>query len=121
MPSAASSGRSDWLQHARLLVDLRERAAADRRQLLLGGQAVDRDVFDAGAELLEDGRDAHHEELVEVGAGDGQELDALEQRMRRVLRLRQHALVERQPAQLAIDDRAPGLLRSFGSRFDQSC
>ena len=47
--------------------------------------------------------DAHHEELVEVGAGDRQELDALEQRMRRVLRLGEHALVELEPAQLAID------------------
>ena len=87
----------------RLLVDLRERAAADRRQLLLGGLAVDRDLVDAGAEFLQDGGDAHHEELVEVGAGDREELDALEQRVRRVLRLRQHALVERQPAQFAID------------------
>ena len=87
----------------RLIVDLRQRAAADRRQLLIGGLAVDRHLFDAGAELLQDGRDAHHEELVEIGAGDGEELDALEQRMRGVLRLRQHALVERQPAQLSID------------------
>ena len=87
-----------------LLVDLRQRARADGRQLLIGGLAVDRDLLDAGAELLQDGRDAHHEELVEVGAGDGEELDALEQRVRRILRLRQDALVERQPAQLAVDE-----------------
>ena len=79
--------------------------------------AVDRHLLDAGAELLQDGGDAHHEELVEVGAGDGEELDALEQRMRRVLRLRQHALVERQPAQLAIDvqRRAAEVVRDRGS------
>jgi hypothetical protein len=70
---------------------------------LFGGLAVDRHVFDAGPEFLEDGGDAHHEELIEVGAGDGQKLDALEQGVRRVLCLREHALVERQPAQLSID------------------
>ena len=36
-------------------------------------------------------------------AGDGEELDALEQRMRGVARLREHALVELEPAQLAVD------------------
>ena len=72
-------------------------------ELLLGVQAVGRHVLDAGAELLQQRRDPHHEELVEVGAGDAEELDALEQRMRRVLRLREDALVERQPAQLAVD------------------
>ncbi len=86
-----------------LIVDLRQRARADGRQLLIGGLAVDRHLFDAGAEFLQDGGDAHHEELVEVGAGDGEELDALEQRVRRILRLREDALVERQPAQLAVD------------------
>ena len=50
----------------RLIVDLSERVRANRRQLLFGGLAVDRDVFDAGAEFLQDGRDADHEELVEV-------------------------------------------------------
>ena len=86
-----------------LIVDLRERARANRRQLLIGGLAVDRDLFDAGPELLQDGRDAHHEELVQVGAGNGEELDALEQRVRWILRLREHPLVERQPAQFTID------------------
>ena len=36
-------------------------------------------------------------------AGDAEELHALEQRMRWVARLGEHALVELQPAQLAID------------------
>ena len=36
-------------------------------------------------------------------AGDAEELHALEQRMRRVARLREHTLVELEPAQLAVD------------------
>ena len=37
-------------------------------------------------------------------AGDGEELHALEQRVKRVLRLREHALVELEPAQLTVDE-----------------
>ena len=51
----------------RLQVDLLERALPDGGQLLLGVQSVDGHVVDVGAELLQDGRDPHHEELVEVG------------------------------------------------------
>ena len=46
---------------------------------------------------------AHLEELVEVAAVDAEELEALEQRGARVERLVQHAAVELEPAQLAID------------------
>ena len=42
-------------------------------------------------------------ELVEVVRGDCQELDAFQQRLGAVSRLREHAGVERQPAQLAVD------------------
>ncbi len=72
-------------------------------QLLLGVQAVRADVLDAGAILLQQRGDAHHEELVEVRGDDGQELDAFEQGMCRVERLVEHTLVELQPAQLTVD------------------
>src|SRR6478672_2592606 len=42
------------------------------------------------------------EKLVEVGAGDAQEAQPLEQRHRRVLRLRQHAEVEVELRELAV-------------------
>ena len=58
---------------------------------------------DAGLHLLLQAADADHEELVEVGREDGQELEALQQRHRRVLGLLQHAAIELQPAQLAVD------------------
>ena len=78
-------------------------ALPHRVELLLGVVAVRRDVLDFLAELLQRRRDANHEELVEVRAGDAEELHPLEQRVRLVARLREHALVELQPAQLAID------------------
>jgi hypothetical protein len=45
-----------------------------------------------------------HEELVEVRAEDRQELHPLEQRVALVERLAQHAGVEVEPAQLAVDE-----------------
>ena len=47
---------------------------------------------------------ADHEELVEVRRGDRGELDALEQRRGGIGRLFEHALVEREPGQLAVDE-----------------
>ena len=89
--------------HRRLILQHLPRALPHRFELLLGVVAVRRDVFDLLANLLQRRRDANHEELVEVGRGDGEELDPLEQRMRLVPRLCEHPLVELQPAELAID------------------
>ncbi len=72
-------------------------------ELLLGVVAIGRDVLDPFAQRLEHRRDADHEELVEVGADNREELHPLEKRMRGVGRLGQHALIELEPAQLAVD------------------
>src|SRR5262245_46137018 len=48
--------------------------------------------------------DTHHEELVEVRAGDRGELETLQQRRARVCGLFEHALVEGEPGQLAIEE-----------------
>ena len=58
-----------------------------------------------GAELqqLLEARDADLEELIEVARGDGQEAQPLEQRHGFIERLGQHALVELQQRQLAVD------------------
>src|SRR6185437_7190890 len=56
-------------------------------------------------------RHAFHEELVEVRAEDGQELDPLEQRRALVQRLVQHPPVELEPADVAID---PGAAQVTG-------
>ena len=48
--------------------------------------------------------DAHLEELIQVGADDAEELHPLQQRVLRVQRLLQHAVIKLQPAQLPIDE-----------------
>ena len=70
--------------------------------LLLGRAAVDGQAVHAGADLLLEAADPLHEELVEIAADDRQELDALEQRRARVARLVQHAAIELEPGQLAV-------------------
>lgn len=74
-----------------------------RAQLLIDGHAVWRQAAQRRPRLARERRDPDHEELVEVVRRNGQELHALEQRVRVLLGMRQHALVERQPAQLAVD------------------
>ena len=66
---------------------------------------------DAGVDLLLQAGDADLEELVEVRAADRQEAQALEQRRRRVARLLEHAHIELQERQLAIEK---GARRSRG-------
>ena len=75
----------------------------DRLHPFLDLQTVGRDGVHAGPPLAEQAGETHHVELVEVVRGDGEELHALEQRLGAVARLRQHARVERQPAQFAVD------------------
>ena len=62
-------------------------------------------------------RDAHGVELVEVGGRDRQEPQPLQQRHARVLRLLQHAPVEAEPGQLAVEEaRGPGHVGGRGHR-----
>ena len=86
-----------------LLVEHLPRSRAHQRELLLGRQPVGRDVLAVGAHLLLQHRHANHEELVEVGPDDGEELDAFEDRVPAVARLVEHPLVEREPAELAVE------------------
>jgi hypothetical protein len=79
------------------------RFLSDRRQLLHGCHAVRRDLLDVKQLLALQPGDADHEEFVEIVARDGEEADALQQRMRGVARLLQHAAVEGQPGKLAIE------------------
>ncbi len=86
-----------------LILQHLSRALTHRLELLLRVVSVRRDVFDLFANLLQRRRDANHEELVEIRAGDREELHTLEQRVRGVARLCQNALVELQPTELAVD------------------
>ena len=57
---------------------------------------------------------AHHEELVQVGREDGQEAHPLQQEQVRVLRQFQHARIEVQPADLAVQETVQGEV-AFGT------
>ena len=59
---------------------------------------------DIAFDLLFEPRNPDFKKLVEVGAGDAEKLDALQQRGRVVQRLFEHALVELQPAQLTVEE-----------------
>ncbi len=80
----------------------RVRLAADAAEFVLRLDAVGVVAGQPGVDQLHDPGDADLEELVEVAAGDGQELDALEQRVGLVLGLFEHAPVEPQPRQFAV-------------------
>ena len=78
------------------------RDAADGVHLSLRRQAADVVVLDAALDEVFEAGDADHEELVEVGAADGDEAQALEQGIVLAGGFAQHALVEAQPGALAI-------------------
>src|ERR1700722_18432388 len=78
-------------------------ALADSRDRLRGSETVLRGVLHARLDLILQARDAHHVVLVEVRRVDRAELDALQQRDLGVLRELQHALVEVEPRDLAVE------------------
>ena len=92
------------LPAALLIVHQRPRPDRDRGELLGGGHPVLAPGADAGLHLPVQAGNPHHVELVEVGRGDGEEAHALEQGHARVPRFLEHALVEREPGQLAVDE-----------------
>ena len=59
-------------------------------------------VRDAGGHLLPKSCDADLEVLVKVRAGDAEEFDAFEERIRGVERLLEHTLIEGEPTQLPV-------------------
>ena len=59
-------------------------------------------------DLLQEAGEANFDELVEIARGDGQEFHALEERIRGIARFFEHALVELQPREVAIQRTARG-------------
>ena len=55
-------------------------------------------------DLLQEAGEADLDELVEIARGDGQEFHALEERIRRIARFFENALVELQPREVAIQE-----------------
>ena len=77
---------------------------ADVVELFPRRHPVRRRRADAGGPLLLQAGDADLEELVEILAGDRQELRTLEQGGRRVLGQREHPCFEVEPRELAVDE-----------------
>ena len=81
---------------------------ADRAQLLTRAQAGGRRHGDARVDTALQTGDADHEELVKVRGEDRGEVGALEQGHVFVLRAFEHALVELEPAELAVEETVLG-------------
>jgi len=87
-----------------LLVGEPAGALGDGRPGLGGGQPVGPGCLVVLADPPLEPRHADHGELVEVRADDGQELDPLQKRHRRVFGLLEHPPVELEPRELAVDE-----------------
>ena len=79
-PRAASAGRISSAKRRRLLLDELTGAVQDRRVQVARQQPADARHGDAGGDAPLEPGDADHEELVQVGGEDRQELRPLEQR-----------------------------------------
>ncbi len=88
-----------------LLADEVEHLAARLREGLRGAAPVGSQLRVPGLDLLLEAGHADLEELVEVAREDGQEADALEERVALVARLVQDARVEVEPRELTVDVR----------------
>ena len=88
-----------------VLGDHRQEPRPHRIEGLSGAHPVRCGVGAAGRDLLLQAGDADLEELVEVAGEDGQEAGSFEERVALIDGLEQHAIVELEPGQLAIDVR----------------
>src|SRR6185437_15054917 len=78
-------------------------ALVNGRELLLERQAIGRERARAQLEQLLEAGDPDLEELIEIARGDKEEAQPLEQRHRLVEGLREHAAVELEEGQLAVE------------------
>ena len=101
MPCSASAGRSSRSQQ-RVWRSARSRPPSRIASSVSPACAVLPRRLEAGVDLVVQAGHADHEELVEV-VGDRAELHPLEQRHVRVLGELEHAVVELQPRQLAVE------------------
>jgi hypothetical protein len=99
----------NFLEEAAMLIDHQlVNPARDGLKGLRGSGTVRPRRGLAGADVpLEPGH-AHHEELVQVGAEDGEELHPLQQRDAGILGLLEHPAVELEPGQLSVDETGIG-------------
>ncbi len=111
-PGAAPEQGDPFLLHRRqqhlvqaaiLLTHQAQGALVDRREQIRNRQGIRGELGRAHLVQLLQSRDADLEELIEVTRGDAQEPQPLEQRHGLIEPLHEHALVEFQERQLAVD------------------
>src|SRR5439155_1392025 len=100
---AGERRQHDVVEQLVLGSDQRVRLAAHRLEHLRGGARIRTRLGEPELDAFLQPGDADLEELVEVGGDDGDETQPLEQRHRVVGRHRQHAAVERENAELAVE------------------
>ena len=112
MPSSASAGATSSLVAGGVPGHELAGAGPDHLQHLAGLEAGGGAGGDAGGDAALQAGHPDHEELVQVAGEDRQEVRPLQQRRGRVLGQFQHALVEREPAALPVEEAA---LRQLGA------
>ena len=108
MPSAASAGRSSRFQSLAWRLVSSVTRAFSAASAWDGREPVDRPNGEPGCLLVHQAGDANHEELVEVGGEDRAELHPLEQRLRLLGGQVEHARVELDPRELAVEEARVG-------------
>ena len=87
-----------------LALDHGAHVAGDQADLMVGGPAMECQIGDTGGLLSFQASDAFAEELVQVAAGDCDELEPFQKRVAIIERFVEDAPVEVQPAELAVVD-----------------
>jgi len=91
---------------------------ADRHQLCRKLHAVRSDIDNSGVHLIDQAGYPDHEEFIHIGTRNGNEFYAFEQRIVLVLGLLEHAPLEGQQTQLAVDIEMRGIQgRNLGRRL----
>ena len=105
-PRLGQPGQHLFPQAAVLAFDQPVRPLVHLQKLVVEGEGLGHAVFGLGEplHLLAQPRHANHHEFVEVAAEDRQELQTFEQQVAGILGFLEHAGVELEPTEFAIDE-----------------
>ena len=116
MPAVCRAGRSDLFQQRYWLSTKVRSSEVSRSKVCSGRQAIRPGLVVAVLNALHDAGDADFYELVEVGGGDREKLDPLEQGIAEIFGLLQDPPVESQPGLIAAEKELLSLWLSCGHR-----
>jgi hypothetical protein len=111
-PLARERRQHDLVEQPILVGHQRVRLAPHLLEHLRGAAAIGAGLRQPELDLLLEAGNPNLEELIEIGRHDGDEAQALEQRHAVVGRLREHAALKREDAELAIE--------KLGGRWDSA-